>query len=83
MIQNVILIYLTAIFHKKVIVCPAELGSGWAVTVINSSAELDNIRRGLAFWDVPYHKVYTIAGSTNITHTRVFSYSEYIPGQSG
>ena len=83
MIQNVILIYLTAIFHKKVIVCPAELGSGWALTVVNSSAEFDIIRRGLEFLDVYYYAWFIIGGSTNTNRSQPFNYSEYIPGQSG
>lgn len=64
-------------------VCPTGLGYGWALTVIDTSAEFDNIQKGLDFLDVVLSDFLTIDGSTNVTKFGAFNYSEYIPGQSG
>ena len=83
MIQNVVLIYFTAIYYKNLHAYPAGLGNGWALTVINTFAEFDNIEKGLGFLDVRGSNFLTIDGSTNVSNYGPFNYSEYIPGQSG
>ena len=69
--------------QKKLHYWPTGLGNGWALTVINTSAEFDNIERGLDFLDVRGASFLTIDGSTNVSNFRKIDYSEYIPGQSG
>ena len=84
MIQNVVLILFYCHFSQKTLhVCPAGLGNGWALTVINTSAEFENIERGLEFLDENQTHFLTIDGSTNVFRFVHFNYSEYIPGRSG